>query len=735
MKNENGDIIHFIKEKKEMNCDNDNNLNYSNNYLGLTFENNIDENEINNLKIQFNLFKKVVYCKLKKKEYKTVLKLIEDKYNYFIILHEEEELIFLKIDILFKIIKNKCKKYYNQNIENSLIIITKEIKNNTDKKNLNEIYNKKIDKYYLKIINELNKIIEEIPYVYQNIQILFIEKIIQIYLQLLIHKIIQKELLNQIHFIIYYLSLGEKLIFNFHDYIKDIKTLSLCQEIFLRIAKLYFINKEFENVEKYSIKCIDYCFRELIFKFGDLRKIIFPKKKIEKKSFLHLSFSLIYLGFCKEEKGEISYSYKYYYLAEIISKNYLYEDYKFFITFINNLRIRAEEYKIDLNLLKKEEEEKLKITKKKEEKAKIIKEKEEKVKNENEKKIEKKIKEEKEVKFKLERKKNKIKLNNKISEEYFFSLKLLKKHYHEHYLPNSELSSKNSKLNFENEDDSKFIEKIHKMEKYEKKKIKEKIKNILFNHEKMNINKLTHLNRKCYINSNQKKNCLTSFLNSQNNLKSFKILKEIKRRNSSNENSEQNCFEKKKINNSINRYFRLKKICSCSNLSENESNQTSNNVNLMKINIKKEKNCKLSEIKKRKNKSYDIKKKINLSNFFIVKKLNLNKESDREMLWSNLLYSKMENQNKNILESKNFNFLYSHYSFSEEKNQIRNALCLNEEKNIKNNFIKNKFPHIDILRHFNNTTRNLNSNRFLSIIKSEDKVKSILKFNNYDIKE
>ena len=83
---------------------------------------------------------------------------------------------------------------------------------------------------------------------------------------------------------------------------------------------------------------------------------------------------------------------------------------------------------------------------------------------------------EKEVKFKLERKKNKIKLNNKISEEYFFSLKLLKKHYHEHYLPNSELSSKNSKLNFENEDDSKFIEKIHKMEKYEKKKIKEKIK-------------------------------------------------------------------------------------------------------------------------------------------------------------------------------------------------------------------------------------------------------------------
>ncbi len=94
MKEENGDIIHFIKEKKEMNCDNDNNLNYSNNYLGLSLENNIDEKEINNLKIQFNLFKKVVYCKLKKKEYKTVLKLIEDKYNYFIILHEEEELIF-----------------------------------------------------------------------------------------------------------------------------------------------------------------------------------------------------------------------------------------------------------------------------------------------------------------------------------------------------------------------------------------------------------------------------------------------------------------------------------------------------------------------------------------------------------------------------------------------------------------------------------------------------------------
>ena len=51
MKEENGDIIHFIKEKKEMNDDNDNNLNYSNNDLGLFLENNIDENEINNLKI------------------------------------------------------------------------------------------------------------------------------------------------------------------------------------------------------------------------------------------------------------------------------------------------------------------------------------------------------------------------------------------------------------------------------------------------------------------------------------------------------------------------------------------------------------------------------------------------------------------------------------------------------------------------------------------------------------
>ena len=39
------------------------------------------------------------------------------------------------------------------------------------------------------------------------------------------------------------------------------------------------------------------------------------------------------------------------------------------------------------------------------------------------------------------------------------------------------------------------------------------------------------------------------------------------------------------------------------------------------------------------------------------------------------------------------------------------------------------------LKNFNNTTRNLNSNHFLSIIKSEEKVKSRLKFNNYDNKE
>ncbi len=174
---------------------------------------------------------------------------------------------------------------------------------------------------------------------------IYIEKIIQLYLKELLVKYYHHEKLFQYLYSNYYLSLGKKLIIYFKDYIKDTYTLKLSQYIYLIIAKHLFENKEFKKCEIYCIKVYNFCFRELIFKYGDINLIPENLSSKEKIVFSNLSFALLYIGFCKEEKGKIKLSLKYYKLCFFICKKFLKKDYLLFSKFLNNIILRTEHYK------------------------------------------------------------------------------------------------------------------------------------------------------------------------------------------------------------------------------------------------------------------------------------------------------------------------------------------------------------------------------------------------------
>ena len=79
-----------------------------------------------------------------------------------------------------------------------------------------------IEKYYIIINKELNKLIENIKNIYQNSQVIYIEKIIQLFLKLFFVKALHHEKIFQLPYTIYYLSLGKQLINNFNDYFRNI---------------------------------------------------------------------------------------------------------------------------------------------------------------------------------------------------------------------------------------------------------------------------------------------------------------------------------------------------------------------------------------------------------------------------------------------------------------------------------------------------------------------------------
>ena len=369
-KEENGDIMQFIKEKKMENKDLNKNRKKesNNNILNNELLSEVNEEKIKNLKIQYNMFRIFLYKKLRKKEYKTVLNQIEGNYQIYQILEESEELLFLKIEILIKIIKHKIQKYdyiYNDEIidyhKDSKIKLfsstkysSKILKKIFQRKNIckNKLNHLKlntmniilnIEKYYIAIYKELNKLIEKIPNIYQNCQIIYIEKIIQLYLKLFLVKANHHEKNDQLLYSIYYLSLGKKLILKFNDYIRDIKTFGLIEKIYLYLTKLLFINQDFYNVQKYCINIITYSFKELVFRFGDKIDINSSEfKNNEKNNFFYLCNALLYIGFCKEENGEINIAFRLY--------NYVNYIYKYFLNnndfniFVSNLNKRGNQY-------------------------------------------------------------------------------------------------------------------------------------------------------------------------------------------------------------------------------------------------------------------------------------------------------------------------------------------------------------------------------------------------------
>ena len=191
---------------------------------------------------------------------------------------------------------------------------------------------------------------------------IYIEKIIQLFLRLLLVKSIHHEAIFQLPYSNYCLSLGKNLFYNFRNFIKDIKTLELFQNIFLQISKNYFENKEYEKTEINCIKVYNLCIRELIFKYGDVNLIPKKLRAKEKKVFL-------YIGFCKEEKGKIHKALKYYKLSFHITNNFLKNEYEQFANFLSSLIIRANYYK---NILFQLQNNKKEMKKEKNEENKIF---------------------------------------------------------------------------------------------------------------------------------------------------------------------------------------------------------------------------------------------------------------------------------------------------------------------------------------------------------------------------
>ena len=775
-KNENEDIIKLIKEQLEQKII-DNKLNESECNFEIYQNNDIDEVKIKNLKIQFNMFKIFLYSKLKKKEYKTVLNQIEGNFSIYHQLHESEELLFLKIETLIKIVNNKIIKYSNSKNENTRENFKLKINNmltysKTSTKILKDIFKRNsicntklnqlklantnvavsIEKYYSKIMKEFNKLIEEIPNVYQNEQVLYIEKIIQLFLKLILVKCSHHEKLLQIPYVIYYLSIGEKLIYNFNNYIKSVYTLSLCQEIFLCIAKQFFINHDIKKVEKYSIKCIDYCFRELIFKFGDVNIIIYPNMKSEKKIFFNFSNALLYFGFCQEEKGNIFTSYKFYFLAKILSNKFLDNKYNYYFIFLNNIINRSKEYKEIFYRLNKFGIQYLKNDIPKEN---IIKKNQ--IYNNNSDKI---IYKKEKIKKILS-----LKSKKKYIEEYYFSQKILKINQG-HFSPSIELSPKylgvgSEFLNESNNIKNSFLDKLKdKCDKTLKNKIE-----IIFRKDSQFKNRLINSSNKL------KKAFLNNFIIfNPNNIIKRKLFSENITRNLSNNNS--NKPNKIFNNNSITSIIsnttnidltnKLKKICSHSKLNENEEEKNINKSNFNYENTNKfslsrnEQNIeKFSYEYKKKNKfnnkSNEIIQKIsNQNNNYFIKKINLNLNMNnsltRREIFSNLLKSQFKNHSikKNIFKSNEpyMSFSKNKINFSQTQNNSddkKKFLSINNDydsnrKKIKNNLlIKKKLSRLDSIKYINinNITQNIKEYKLLNDIKLEETSKKILKY--YDL--
>ena len=332
---------------------------------------NEEENKYQDLKNQYNKFIIVLFEKMKKKQYKYVVNQIDMNLVNYNDLYEIDILKFLKIESLLKIIIHKIKKYYIQpkkskenylynslysnnifkkraSFSNSLIKTIKK-KNSQTTTDINYLikYFISIESYYSRVNLELKELIKKINYISEKNKVLYIEKIIQIYIKLCLTKEYQNLIENKIPMNFYFLSLSERIIDTFFVYMIEPKTLKLSEKVLFKIIKLLIKNRDYENVEKYCYKIIKYCIKEcfLIYQddFDDMKYIY--NKNTENVIF-NLCIAIFYLGVCKENEGKIKNAIKYYCLIESILKYLLIKSKKFlkFYDLIILIKNRNEEY-------------------------------------------------------------------------------------------------------------------------------------------------------------------------------------------------------------------------------------------------------------------------------------------------------------------------------------------------------------------------------------------------------
>ena len=332
---------------------------------------NEEENKYQDLKNQYNKFIIVLFEKMKKKQYKYVVNQIDMNLVNYNDLYEIDILKFLKIESLLKIIIHKIKKYYIQpkkpkenylynslysnnifkkraSFSNSLIKTIKK-KNSQTTTDINYLikYFISIESYYSRVNLELKELIKKINYISEKNKVLYIEKIIQIYIKLCLTKEYQNLIENKIPMNFYFLSLSERIIDTFFVYMIEPKTLKLSEKVLFKIIKLLIKNRDYENVEKYCYKIIKYCIKEcfLIYQddFDDMKYIY--NKNTENVIF-NLCIAIFYLGVCKENEGKIKNAIKYYCLIESILKYLLIKSRKFlkFYDLIILIKNRNEEY-------------------------------------------------------------------------------------------------------------------------------------------------------------------------------------------------------------------------------------------------------------------------------------------------------------------------------------------------------------------------------------------------------
>ena len=746
---------------------------------------NEEENKYQDLKNQYNKFIIVLFEKMKKKQYKYVVNQIDMNLVNYNDLYEIDILKFLKIESLLKIIIHKIKKYYIQpkkpkenylynslysnnifkkraSFSNSLIKTIKK-KNSQTTTDINYLikYFISIESYYSRVNLELKELIKKINYISEKNKVLYIEKIIQIYIKLCLTKEYQNLIENKIPMNFYFLSLSERIIDTFFVYMIEPKTLKLSEKVLFKIIKLLIKNRDYENVEKYCYKIIKYCIKEcfLIYQddFDDMKYIY--NKNTENVIF-NLCIAIFYLGVCKENEGKIKNAIKYYCLIESILKYLLIKSKKFlkFYDLIILIKNRNEEYLDTIKYLTEQNEiiinERLKKKIEKENQLSEQKRKENPylILSPKMQKIEELI--------------NKVKIPKEVNLDYQFipnqninkSANETNINYKNYILSNLRL------LNHYSSDDFKEI--INSMEKVNiidlDYLIKGKVQRLLEkkNHQiyeyqnkkndnyfpKKNNKKYPSFLRKSIINNSTKFLFRNKFENYGNSLTKNKT-------NINSFNSYNNYFSYNSNSNSTNTsYFtnilspkNMKKNTSCPNLLNKDK---SNNEKINKNKIFNRYNNNILNKKKLKVEKFHINKKsFEYSNSFRNKKIYIDGLRDRETNFLKKLlqmkkYEKFEINDLDLMKTKReatkkFNYIKENVKLNPDdikeilNKLLEDKLLFNKEKANKNKNVKN----INEGKEINKIKKNENNYSFYNKELSNEHNKKIIDYIDYEISD